>query len=123
MDMKLNKPILELLSSSWLSMLGTALVTAAGVSWLCVLPMQVRGQAENPYIGLVVFIFIPVIFCLGLVLIPAGIFLAKQRLGSGLARVQIDRPVALRRLAVFFVATTVLNVVIASQGTYRAVNH
>jgi hypothetical protein len=123
MDMKLNKPILELLSSSWLSMLGTALVTAAGVSWLFVLPMQVRGQSENPYIGLIVFIFIPVIFCLGLVLIPIGIFLARQRLRRGLDVAQVDRRVVFRRLAVFFVTTTVLNVVIASQGTYRAVNH
>jgi nitrate/TMAO reductase-like tetraheme cytochrome c subunit len=123
MDMKSNKPILELLSSSWLSMLGTALVTAAGVSWFFVLPMQIRGQADNPYIGLVVFIFIPVIFCLGLVLIPVGIFLARRSLRRGLAVIQVDRRVALRRLAVFFVTTTVLNVVIASQGTYRTVNH
>jgi NapC/NirT cytochrome c family, N-terminal region. len=123
LDTKPNQPILELLSSSWLTMLGTALVTAAAVSWLFVLPLQVRGQAENPYIGLVVFIFIPVIFCLGLALIPLGVFLARQRLRRGLAAVQVDRRTALRRLAVFFVTTTVLNVVIASQGTYRAVAH
>src|ERR1700682_3678904 len=112
MDNKSNKPILELLSSSWLSMLGTALVTAAGVSWLFVLPMQVRGQAENPYIGLIVFIFLPVIFWLGLLLIPIGIFLARQRLRRGLDVAQVDRRVVLRRLAVFFVTTTLLNVVI-----------
>lgn len=123
MDTKFDKPILLLLSSSWLSLLGTALVTAAGVSWLLVLPMQIRGQAENPYIGLVVFIFIPVIFCLGLALIPIGISLAKQRIRKGLAFAQVDRRAALRRLAVFFVTTTLLNVVIASQGTYRAVTH
>ena len=70
-----NRPILEMLASHWLSMLGTALVTTAGFSWLLVLPMQVRGHASNPYIGLLVFIAIPVVFCLGLALIPIGFYL------------------------------------------------
>src|SRR5262249_31198196 len=57
-----NRQVLALLSSHWLAMLGAALVTTAGFSWLFVLPMQVRGNASNPYIGLVVFIAIPVVF-------------------------------------------------------------
>jgi hypothetical protein len=62
-----GRPILELLASHWLSLLGAALVTTAGFSWLFVLPMPVCGNASNPYIGLAVFIAIPVVFCLGLV--------------------------------------------------------
>ena len=70
MNERPDRPVLELLSGHWLSLIGAALVTTAGFSWLFVLPMQVRGRASNPYIGLVVFIAIPVIFCLGLALIP-----------------------------------------------------
>ena len=58
-----KRPILALLTSHWITMLGAALVTSAGFSWLFVLPLQIRGHASNPYIGLLVFIFIPVLLC------------------------------------------------------------
>jgi nitrate/TMAO reductase-like tetraheme cytochrome c subunit len=120
---KTNRPALVLLSSHWVSLLGAALVTTAGISWLFVLPIQVRGHVDNPYIGLVVFIYIPIIFFTGLALIPLGIFLAKRRLGKGLAAVVSDRGTALRRLAVFLGVTTLLNVVIGTQFTYRSVEY
>jgi len=75
-----KRPILVLLTSHWVSLLGVALVTTAGFSWLFVLPMQLQGHANNPYIGIVVFIFIPVIFVLGLVLTALGMFLARRRI-------------------------------------------
>lgn len=75
-----KRPVLVLLTSHWVSRLGVALVTTAGSSWLFVLPIQLRGHANNPYIGIVVFIFIPVIFVFGLVLIAFGIFLARRRI-------------------------------------------
>ncbi len=40
-----KRPILVLLTSSWISMLGAALVTLAGFSWLFVLPLNLSGQA------------------------------------------------------------------------------
>src|SRR5262245_38819017 len=66
---------------------------------------------------------IPMIFCAGLVLIPFGIFLAKRRLRKGLAAVVVDRRTALRRLAVFLGVTTLLNVIIGTQFTYRSVEY
>src|ERR1700730_19156736 len=117
MDNRNHRPILELLSSSWLSMLGTSLVTAAGVSWLAVLPMQVRGNAENPYIGLLVFIVIPVIFCLGLVLIPAGIYLARRRIRQGFEAEPLAPGLGLRRVGVFFSITTVPDLVDCHTGS------
>ena len=122
MNGKSGGPALELLSSHWLSLAGAALVTTAGFSWLFVLPMQVRGRATNPYIGLIVFIAIPVVFCLGLALIPIGAWLGRRRLREGLANVP-DRKTALRRLGVFLGVTTFANLVIGTQGTYRAVEH
>ena len=78
-----KRPILALLTSHWVTMLGVALVTSAGFSWLFVLPLQLRGHASNPYIGLLVFIFIPVLFVLGLVLIALGIFLTRRHIRRG----------------------------------------
>ena len=77
-----KRPILALLTSHWVSMLGVALVTTAGFSWLFVLPIQVRGRTSSPYIGIVVFIVIPAVLVLGLVLIALGIYLARRRLAG-----------------------------------------
>src|SRR5271165_4745118 len=117
-----KRPILLLLASHWISMLGVALVTLAGVSWLFVLPTSIRGHAENPYIGILVFIAIPIVFFAGLALIPVGIFLAKRRVEAGLAALP-DTHAAWRRTGIFFVVMTAINLIIASEGTYRAVDH
>jgi hypothetical protein len=118
-----ERPVLVLLTSSWISMLGAALVTLAGFSWLFVLPLNVRGgELSNPYIGLLVFIAIPIIFFAGLILIPAGIAIAKRKVVETLNEVE-DRRTAWRRVGIFFAVMTVTNVVIASQLTYRAVQH
>jgi len=119
-----RRPILALLTAHWITMLGVALVTTAGFSWLFVLPIHFRGHTDNPYIGIVVFIFIPVIFISGLLLIALGVFLTRRR---GLIKegqiVGADRRTYIRKLAIFFAVTTAVNIVIGTQGTYRAVEH
>src|SRR5271165_2524058 len=108
MEQTSNRPVLELLSSSWLSLLGAGLVTTAGFSWLFVLPLQLRGHTSNPYIGILVFVFIPVIFILGLVLIAIGVFLARRRIESAEEALLAgaDRRAFTRRLAIFFAVTS-----------------
>ena len=117
-----SRPLLVLLTSHWISMLGAALVTSAGCSWLFVLPAHIRGHVDNPYIGLLIFVIIPVVFFAGLALLPIGIMLAKRRVAAGLTVVP-DRKAAWRRVALFFVVMTAINVMIGSQVTYRAVEH
>jgi nitrate/TMAO reductase-like tetraheme cytochrome c subunit len=118
-----KRPILVLLTSNWISMLGAALVTLAGFSWLFVLPLNINGTGvANPYIGLLVFIAIPIVFFAGLALIPIGIALAKRKVVENLNEVE-DRRTAWRRVGIFFGVMTVANVVIASQLSYRAVEH
>lgn len=105
-------------------MLGVALVTTAGFSWLFVLPIQFRGHTNNPYIGILVFIFIPVIFVSGLLLIAIGVFLTRRH--GLIVEGQFagaDRRTYIRKLAIFFAITTAVNIVIGTQGTYRAVEH
>jgi hypothetical protein len=116
-----KRPVLILLTSSWISMLGAALVTLAGFSWLFVLPLNVSGRGvSNPYIGLLLFIAIPIVFFVGLALIPIGIALAKRKVVENLNEIE-DRRLAWRRVGIFFAVMTVANVVIASQLSYRAV--
>jgi hypothetical protein len=118
-----DRPSLLLISSHWLSLLGTVLVTTAVISWLFVLPIHLRGHADNPYIGLLVFLIIPVVFFAGLVLIPIGVFLAKRRIRKSLPAVVVDRRKSLRRLLGFLGGTTLVNVIIGTQLTYRAVHY
>jgi hypothetical protein len=122
MEARPKPPLLVLMTSHWVSMLGVALVTLAGCSWLFVLPAHIRGHVENPYIGLLVFVAIPIFFFLGLILIPIGIALAHRRVREGLALVD-DRRTGWRRVAIFFGVMTLVNVLIGSQVTYRAVAH
>ncbi len=117
-----KRPILVMLASHWISMLGTALVTLAGFSWLFLLPTNLRGRVENPYIGLLLFIVIPAIFFVGLALIPVGVILAKRRIAATIETLP-DRKSAFRRAGIFFAVMTVANVIIGSQFSYRAVEH
>jgi hypothetical protein len=103
-------------------MLGTALVTLAGFSWLFLLPTNLRGKVENPYIGILLFLIIPGIFFTGLALIPVGLYLAKRRIAANIQTLP-DRSAAIRRTGIFFVVMTVANVIIGSQFSYRAVAH
>ena len=116
------RSILVLLASHWISMAGVALVTLAGFSWIFVLPTNLRGQVENPYIGLLIFVAIPIVFFSGLILIPIGIALGKRRIASQLAALP-DRRTAFRRAAIFFAVMTGANLIIGSQVSYKAVEH
>jgi hypothetical protein len=115
-----NRPLLDALTGHWVSMTGTALVTLAGFCWLFLLPMHLSGRADNPYIGLFAFIFLPLVFFTGLILIPVGMWLGRRRVERGLATA-VDRKAVWRRAAIFFAVMTAANLLIGSQLTYRAV--
>ena len=118
-----SRPAWFVLTRHWLSLAGVALVTTAGISWLFVLPQQIRGHVSNPYIGIIVFLILPIVFFLGLALIPIGVYLSKRQIGEGLPEAGFDRRAAPHRLAWFFGVITLVNVLIGTQVTYRAVEH
>jgi nitrate/TMAO reductase-like tetraheme cytochrome c subunit len=118
-----KKPVWYLLTLHWVSLAGTAIVITAILSFLFVLPLQMRGHVDNPYIGIIVFLILPAIFFVGLLLIPIGIYLGKRRLQSYVSPPEFDRKATIRRLAWFFGITTLINVLIGTQLTYRAVEH
>ncbi len=117
-----RQPVFVLLTSHWITMLGVALATLAGFTWVFALPANIRGHVENPYIGLLIFIAIPIVFFLGLALIPLGIALSKRRELAGLSTVP-DRQAAWRKAGIFFAVMTFANLIIGSQVSYRAVEH
>jgi hypothetical protein len=120
-------PIVHL-SNNWISLVGVALVTTCTIFWLFLLPITLRGETENPYIGILAFLTIPGPFFLGLFLIPLGIWLKRRREGrTGIPPIDShgmrwSNP-EVRRLTYFVGAVTVVNIVIASQLSYGAVNY
>ena len=118
-----EKPVWFVLTRHWLSLLGLALLASALISWLFVLPQQVRGHVDNPYVGIVVFLVLPALFFTGLALVPIGVYLSKRQIRRGLSGEGFDRKTALRRIAWFFGATTLLNILIGTQVSYRAVKY
>ena len=117
-----KQPVIVVLTSHWITMAGVALVTLAGFSWLFALPANIRGNVSNPYIGLLTFIAIPIVFFAGLILIPIGIALGRRKAAAAL-NPPVDRRAAWRRAGMFFTIMTMANLVIGSQLTYRAVEH
>ena len=116
------------LSNNWISLLGVVLVTTATVFWLFLLPTTLGGETTNPYIGILAFLALPAPFFAGLVMIPLGMWLKRRRAGqAGIYPPEFPPLVwsnaELRKLVYFMSATTVVNIVIASQLSYGAVSY
>ena len=112
-----------LLTRHWLSLAGAALVATAAISALFVESHEIRGHADNPYVGILVFLIIPFVFFAGLALVPVGVYLSKREIRAGLAAPPFDRKAALRRIVLFLGITTAINVLLGTQLTYRAVEY
>lgn len=120
-------PVIHL-SNNWISLAGVVLVTTATIFWLFVLPFTLRGQTMNPYVGILAYLVLPGPFFLGLLLIPLGMWMQRKRDGRRGVYPPHFPPLNwenhdLRRLIYFLGVTTVLNIVIASQLSYSAVNY
>jgi nitrate/TMAO reductase-like tetraheme cytochrome c subunit len=117
------------LSNNWTSRAGIFFVTAAGVSWLFLLPVIIQGAPNDPYIGLLVVFALPMVFFTGLILIPIGIWFErrkKKRTGGAIPpafrKISLDNP-QVRQFLLFVLIATAINVVIGGQLTMRAVDY
>lgn len=115
---------LAYLASNVISLIGVILVTTAGILWLLAFPSYWRGEATTPYIGILLFLVLPGVFVSGLVLIPSGIALAAwKRRKTGDFGPFIPQGGELRRLGIFIAVTTVANLIIGTQFSYRAITY
>ena len=120
----LKRSPLAYLASNIISLIGVVLVTTAGILWLLALPAYWHGEAGTPYIGILLFLILPGVFIIGLLLIPAGIaFNRWKRRKAGDLGPFLPQGNELRRLAIFVGLTTMVNLLMGSQLTYRAVTY
>ncbi|HSK10614.1 MAG TPA: NapC/NirT family cytochrome c [Vicinamibacterales bacterium] len=111
-----------------LSLFGVWLTTVSAILFLVVFVAELLGMHANPYIGIIFFLVLPGLFVLGLLLIPAGVWLTRRRERQGRpAGVEwpvVDMNSPHTRFIVFAVAAaTVVNIVVISLAAYRGVEY
>src|SRR6266498_703605 len=72
-------PPLVYLADNWISQFGMMIVTTATVLWLFLLPTTLRGEVQNPYIGILSYMALPGFFFGGLFIIPPGMLWKRRR--------------------------------------------
>ncbi|MGB5257968.1 MAG: hypothetical protein WBN44_11990, partial [Woeseiaceae bacterium] len=63
-----------------ISLFGTGLAIASLVLIICLFVIQHLGYDGGPYLGILTFLVLPMIFVVGLLLIPFGVFLYHRSL-------------------------------------------
>ncbi len=121
------RPVVHL-SNNPISLLGVILVTSAASLLVFLAPAMWSGTADNPYMGILIFLVVPAIFITGLLLIPLGIFLRRRSLAAQGKSITVFPPLDLknvdfRRLVTFVAITTVINIALVSQVGYGAVSY
>jgi hypothetical protein len=106
--------------------IGVALTTLSAALFLLLWGLHTTGYAENPYLGLYAFVAIPLVFIIGLLLVPVGIVLGRRRLSRGLPispwpRIDLNSPRILR-LGLAVAVLTLVNLVIVGVAGYEAVH-
>jgi len=117
------------LTRNTISLIGSAIVTAAGLLIVTLFALELFGLHGSPYIGILAYVILPSIFIVGLLLIPIGI--ARERRRQRLAQERGEAPAAFpiidlndgrtRNRVLIFTALTAINIVILATATYKGV--
>jgi len=108
-----------------ISLIGIVVATATAGVFLVLLALDLLGYLANPYIGMILFVVIPVAFVAGLLLIPIGVHRARRQ-APGVVH---DWPVLdlrdpqKRSVVVAVLTLTFVNVLIVSIAAYGGVHY
>ncbi|MGV3519792.1 MAG: cytochrome C [Luteitalea sp.] len=110
-----------------LAALGAALTTLSAVLFILFFIAESAGWLENPYLGLLTFVLLPALFVAGLLLIPAGLWLARRRARQGKAPVSwptLDlRDARTRGFVLLFAIATVVNTLLVTVASVEAIHY
>lgn len=111
---------IRVLTSSWISLLGTVVVLVSGVFIVAGAVSEALEAARNPYQSLITFAVLPAILAGGVVLVIFGIVSSRRKREQGIGFV-FDMNIARHRnLLVFFLVTSVIVFVVLMVGTFKA---
>ena len=122
------KNFLASITHNAISLIGTALALASLVLILSLFTMQQFGFEGGPYLGILTYLILPMIFVLGLILIPIGVVLWRRKVrrmpgGEGTPLLPVfDLNVPhTRRWLLLFLGATMVNIIILASATYKGV--
>lgn len=111
------------------TLIGSGLTTASAIMLLVYWAMELLGRHYvNPYLGIVFFLLLPMLFVAGLVLIPIGMLLRRrslQRTGQlpeTYPEIHLSDPI-FRHGVLVVAAATFANLLIVGTASYRAVSY
>ena len=112
-----------------ISFVGTALATAGVVLMISLLVIQQLGYDGGPYLGILTFLILPIIFVFGLLLIPLGNMLHRRKLrrmpgeeGAPALPVFDLNDSKTRQWVLILFGATMVNIVIVAGATYKGVH-
>jgi nitrate/TMAO reductase-like tetraheme cytochrome c subunit len=112
-----------------LSLAGGAITTASGVTMIIYWMVEIFGHAfDNPYLGIIFFLFLPALFIAGLALIPIGILVRRKRLQkegaipAAYPQIDLNDRIFRHGLDIVLVAT-IVNLLVVSVATYRGASY
>ncbi len=123
------RDFLKMLGLHWLSMLGAAITTTVFAVDLALIIREAASGHGNPYLGIIAYMILPPVIVVGLLLIPAGLWLRARREHKKLSwqmlqrliqGAEIRRPRAVIQVVLLL---TLANVVIFSLLTYRGYHY
>jgi hypothetical protein len=119
------------LATNWIGATGVVLTTTAFVLFLFMEILLLLGVVTNAYVGLITYLALPLMFIVGLVLIPVGWRVYRRATGLSTrelldARFPVDmiesRPLG-SRVVVWVVGLTLLNLLFLGAGTGRMMHY
>jgi nitrate/TMAO reductase-like tetraheme cytochrome c subunit len=121
------------LSKNTVSLLGVGITTISAILMMVLFTMEFLDYLANPYVGILTYLILPIIFITGLLVIPLGIWLMQRRRQRLEVAGEELPPLAypawdfndhrIRKTALIVVLATVANVVVLSTATYKGVHH
>jgi hypothetical protein len=69
----------SLVTRHWLSLLGSIIALVGAVLMVMLFAMEVSGFHGGPYLGILTYMILPMVFVAGLVLIPVGVILKRRQ--------------------------------------------
>ncbi|MGB5332805.1 MAG: NapC/NirT family cytochrome c [Woeseiaceae bacterium] len=122
------KNFLSSITHNGISLIGTGLAIAGLVLIVSLFVMEQLGFEGGPYLGILTYLILPMIFVTGLILIPVGAVLYRRNLrrspggqSTPLLPVFDLNKTKTRRWMMIFVGATMVNIVIVAGATYKGV--
>jgi hypothetical protein len=110
-----------------ISLAGGAITTASGVTMISYWLAELSGHlSDNPYLGIIFFLILPVLFLLGLALIPIGVLFRRRKLQkagqipAAFPRIDLNDRIFRHGLDIVLVATIVNFLVVATASYHGA---